>query len=97
MKQNGINLGVAWYRKDEWQLLRSTAADREMIEETYEEWLECAEKGLKKLKKQGLRPVKIDFNVDEFNDWCKTEDRIPDSDSRSFYAADLLRRRDKGK
>ncbi len=90
-----MKLGIAWYREDQWQLLRSTASDVENIEDTYQEWLQSAEKAMKELKKQGLKPVKADLNVKEFNEWCEIEGRIPDAGSRSEYTAELLRRRDK--
>ncbi len=93
----GVKLGVAWYREDQWHLLRSTASDPESIEERYEDWFQSAEKAIKKLKKQRLRPVKVDFNVREFNDWCKKEGRAPDGNSRSIYVAYLLRQRHEDK
>ncbi len=96
-KQNDIKLGIAWYRKDQWQLLRSTACDAENIEDTYQEWLRSAEKAIKRFKKQGLKPVKVDLDVKEFNDWCEREGKIPNAGSRSEYAAELLRRRDKSR
>jgi len=95
--KKGIKLGVAWYREDQWELLKSTASDRENIEDTYHEWLQHAEEGIKKFKNQGLRPARVDLNVKEFNDWCEREGRIPDAGSRSEYTAELLRRRDKDK
>jgi hypothetical protein len=90
--QEGIKLGIAWYREDQWQLLKSIASGPDIIEETYQEWLQCAEESLRKLKHRGLKPVKVDFDVKEFMDWCAREGRKPDGESRSEYTAELLRK-----
>lgn len=95
--KTGIKLGVAWYREDQWQLLKSTASDAENIEDTYQEWLQSAEKAMKRLEKQGFKPGKVDLNVKEFNGWCEREGRIPNAGSRSEYTAELLRIRNKEK
>src|SRR5436190_13564981 len=33
-----IVAGIAWFRADQWQLLRSLSTDADELEETYEEW-----------------------------------------------------------
>ncbi len=95
--QKGIKLGIAWYREEQWQLLKSTASDPEIIEDTYQEWLQSAKESIKKLKKQGLTPMQVNLDVKKFNDWCRREGRIPDAASRSEYTAELLRQRDQDK
>jgi len=94
MKKEGMKFGIAWFREDQWPLLRSTASDSEVIEDTYQEWLDHAYEFIKKLKKEGYQPVKIDFDVNEFNDWCQRNMKVPNGDSRSEYTAHLLRVRD---
>ena len=94
-KQKDVRLGIAWYREDQWELLKSTASDAENIEHTYQEWLQSAEDSIEKLKKQGFGPVKVDLDVNEFNEWCGRKGRIRNAGSRSEYTADLLRRREK--
>jgi hypothetical protein len=91
--QKGIQLGIAWYREEQWQLLKSTASDPEIMEETYQEWLQSAKESIKKLKKQGLTPIQVDLDVKDLNDWCRKEGRTPDAASRSEYTAESLRRR----
>ena len=48
-----MSFGMAWYRKDQWELLKLTAADSENIEDTYEEWEKQAIFTLKELEKRG--------------------------------------------
>ena len=94
MKQR-MKFGIAWYREDQWQLLISTASDPEVIEDTYQEWLQQAGQFIRKLKKEGYDPIKIDFDVNEFNDWCQRNMKVPNGDSRSEYTTHLLRMRGK--
>ena len=37
MKEQNTLFGIAWYRKEQWELLKSTAADFELIEDAFEE------------------------------------------------------------
>jgi hypothetical protein len=93
-KRKDIRFGIAWYRENQWELLRSTAFDSENIEDTYQDWLESAEDSMEKLKRQGFEPVKVYLDVEDFNEWCGRKGRIRDAVSRSEYTADLLRRID---
>ena len=47
-----IVAGIAWFRADQWQLLRSLSADVDELEETYEEWVAIAEKAIEDLARQ---------------------------------------------
>ncbi len=64
-------LGIAWYRENQWELLKSTASDPEAIEDTYEEWVQKATKAIKRMKKPGVELLKVDFDVIQFNEWCR--------------------------
>ncbi len=87
-----IKTGIAWYREDQWLLLKSTAFDSGTMEDTFQEWLQHANETMRKLKSQGLNPVKVDFDVHEFNNWCKSNNRVSDGRSRADYAAYLLQK-----
>jgi hypothetical protein len=95
MKKHKIKIGVAWYREDQWPLLKSTASDPEAIEDTYHEWLEHIGKAMKKLKREDYEPVKIDFDVNKFNDWCRINKKDPNGESRAEYTTHFLRIMDK--
>ena len=42
-----MKVGVAWYAEAEWQKLRQVAADPEVLEATYADWLKVVEKSLR--------------------------------------------------
>ena len=83
--------GIAWFRVDQWQLLRSLATDADELEETYEEWVMIAEKTIENLAREGVLARKIDVDVNELQTWCSAQQRLLDSSARAAYAAERLR------
>ena len=82
--------GVAWYRRDQWATLRAISVDPEVLEPSYEEWLEVAEQALATLREAGLVPRKIDVDVWALKRWCEEQGLAVDGRARSEYAAHLL-------
>jgi len=84
-------VGVAWYRRDEWQPLLEVSVDREELEDTYDEWLSAMPSRLAEIKKAGLEPHKIDVAIDKLIAWCNSRGRVVDGAARADYAAHKLR------
>ena len=80
-------IGVAWYRPEEWQILRNAATDKHQLEETYAEWLKEAERVVKELHKQGLQIVKIDVEDADLLLWCENQKVPLNAEARSKYTA----------
>ncbi len=87
-------LGIAWYSREDWPKLKSVAADPEVIEETYDEWLQVVERTRRQLRAQGLEPERVEVNIDELVEWCREAQRPVDAFARAEFTAELLRRRD---
>ena len=87
-------IGVAWYRLEQWDHLLQIAADREVLEDTYEEWKVTAEESLKKFAMPGYHLRKVDIDVEELLGWCNVHNRPVDGAARSEFAADKLRQKD---
>jgi hypothetical protein len=85
-------VGVAWYFPDEWERLRAVASDRDVLEDSYEEWATVYKDGIKRLKAAGMRPLRVDVHLDAFLAWCERSGRQPDGAARSAYAVDVLQR-----
>ena len=85
-----IVAGIAWFRADQWQHLRSLAVDADDLEETYEEWVALAEKAIGDLATQGVFARKVDVDVNELQAWCSAQKRPLDSSARAQYAATRL-------
>ena len=89
-----ICIAVAWYRLEQWEILRRISADGEQLEDTYEEWETGAEKYLKDIAGLGIKAKKVPIDVLEWAQWCG-EKKLPlDSSSRSHYAAHLSQSRE---
>jgi hypothetical protein len=83
--------GMAWYRPDQWALLRQVSSDSGDIEETYQEWERTAKQKLEELRRMGLRIEKIDVDVEEMVNWCKSLNLKIDGSSRARFAAEKIR------
>ena len=88
-----VAIGLARYRREQWQQLRSLAADRNKLEETYDQWLTFATKRLDKLHCQGIRAEKVDLDVQELSAWCARHGCPLDADARAAYVSEKLKQR----
>ena len=87
-------LGVAWYRKEQWERLRSVSSDRDGLETTFEEWEEMAKRRFNELRIAGQTVEKVDVDVEELVIWCKGRGMEIDGKARSRFAAERLRKGD---
>ncbi len=88
-------LGVAWYRRDQWNRLLEIVSDRDQLEDTYDEWQSTARKQFDKLAKPGHPIRKVDIDVEELLLWCDAENRPVDGAARAEFTAAKLREREK--
>ncbi len=95
-RDGDMKVGVAWYAEAEWQRLRQVAADPEVLEATYADWLKVVEKSLRELAASGVVAERVDVTVAELQQWCEQEGCRLDASARSAFAAELLRRRYEG-
>ncbi len=82
---NKVVVHVAWYRRDEWPLLKALAADSDKLENTYDEWVSVADKTLRQLKSIGVEPAKVDVGVNELAQWCQRHGRVLDGGARAEF------------
>ena len=80
--------GVAWYKRAQWERLLQIAADRDDLEDTYQEWQETAEEVLRALERPGIVLRKVD--VEELLSWCNAQNRPVDGAARSEFVAEKL-------
>lgn len=92
----GVVAGCAWYRAEQWERLREISVDRDRLEDTYEEWLIDAQKGLQHMQEAGMSVEKVEVDVEELLAWCRAHNQDVDGKARAAYAAEMLRRRHQG-
>lgn len=83
--------GIAWFRSDQWELLRSLASDADTLERTHAEWESLAEKTIKGLTRGGVLARKVEVDVNDLRAWCIAQKRPLDSSARATYAEARLR------
>ena len=69
-------VGIPWYRRDQWERWREISADRANMSESYDEWLEKAEKAIRNFTKNAMEVHKVDVDIDEFIGWA-TKENVP--------------------
>jgi len=80
-------LGVGWYKKEQWSLLRENSEDVDDLENTFYEWVANANDAFKKISKSNNRIEKIEIDVTELIQWCKNEKCTLNAESRSKFIA----------
>jgi hypothetical protein len=89
-EQPNMIVGVAWYRREEYALLRALASDAESMAATYEEWLAGATKLVADLQRQGVNAHRVDVEVRELAAWCERQGRPLDGAARSEFATQKI-------
>jgi hypothetical protein len=84
---------LAWYSKEQWKLLKRSAADAHLLDDTYDEWLEQMNRQARRLKQEGNAIIKCFVDIAELESWCQNEDVSLDAKARSQYVAQLARDR----
>ena len=88
-----ISIGLAWYRENEWQDLRSFCEDRDNLEEGYHEWKRGAEKALLDLRGKGVMAETVDFDLTQFKAWCQLQHKRPNGASRTEFITLIMSER----
>jgi hypothetical protein len=88
-------IGVAWYRKEQWDTLKMVTDQPEAIEDTYEEWFENAKEMKKKLELSGITVNEVDIDLGDVLNWCRNKHVSVNSNSIAEYVAFRLRELDK--
>ena len=86
-------VAIAWYRADEWALLRAVSGDADRLEATHGEWLAFATKHVRDLEAKGFEVHRIDVEVAALVRWCNSQGRPVDGEARAEYARLGLGRR----
>ena len=86
-----VVVGIAWFRPEQWELLRSVSVDVDVLEQTHAEWEKLARKTMTDLARQAILARKVDVDVEHLLAWCEAQQRPLDASARATYAAERLR------
>jgi hypothetical protein len=91
MDGSNMIVGIAWYRPEQYGLLRALAADADSMANTYEEWLAGVTKTMDDLHQRGIAARRVNVEVRDLAAWCQQRGRPLDGEARSTYAAESLK------
>src|SRR4030095_12208397 len=84
-------MGVSWYRPEQWARLREISEDKATFDTSYEESLVEWEKKIQDLEAQGMRPIKVEVDVEELLPWCTTQGLPLTPETRTRFMMNTLR------
>ena len=85
---NNIAVGIPWYRPEDFESLRRLFIDRDVLHDTYDEWLTSARRIEKDLKDSGAFTVRAYIDPRTFPAWCLAKGMLPDEKARSTFASE---------
>jgi len=86
MKRNSDKvIGIAWYKKEQWFILRQVIENPNDIENTYEEWLNNAINLRKTLIDSGLTVEEVEIDIQDVISWCKKDNKTINSKNITEY------------
>jgi len=91
MNEQKMVVGIAWYRPEQYGLLRALSTDTDSMEKTYEEWLAGVNRTVDELRRIGVVAQRVDVEIKELVAWCQQRGVPLDGQARAQFAADSLR------
>jgi hypothetical protein len=97
--RSGLIVGVRWIppppsfpqspanEPDQWEALLASAADREKLEDTWEEWNAGVEKLIAEFQARGIPHVRVPLDIEEIKQFCEEQDIANDGKARAALAA----------
>jgi hypothetical protein len=79
-------IGIPWYRRDQWHLLRAVAPDSEQLEPSYPAWEKNASEQIWDLERRGFVVYRVDVDLGELLRWCEIKGLTPDASTRTRFA-----------
>ena len=77
---------IATYRQDQWEALLAAAADRDKLEDTWEEWNAGLEKLIARLEARSIPYLRVLLDVEEIEQFCEEQGIPNDAKARSILA-----------
>src|SRR5271168_2311190 len=97
MKRRAVatEIGLGWYRREDWDRLLQMFPDRAKLHDTYDEWLRDVQQGEKLVKREGNVVKRIFVDPDELAAWCALRGVEPVASARAEYVCEKMRREGK--
>jgi hypothetical protein len=87
-----INLdmfSICYYTFDSYNELKKVADDKDVLCDTYADWMVEFTKAVNGLKEQGMEVVPVSISIEQLQKWCNRNKLKNTSSSRSKYVAEI--------
>jgi hypothetical protein len=86
-------VGIAWYRKENWEKLLEIFEDAHVLPSTYNQWLKQAEDILRREESLGRIVEKAYIDPETFPAWCRERGLNVDAKARMEFGNDFVARK----
>jgi hypothetical protein len=83
-------VGVAWYKREDYELLLDLFVDRDVLHERYDDWLKSAERFVDDLRRSGQAHQKVYIDPATFPAWCAQRAMKIDANARKRFASEFV-------
>ena len=84
-------IGIPWYSRKNWPVLRTIFVDASDLHDTFDEWRSSAGNLESRMRQQGFIVERIDIDPETFPQWCKSRRLKTDAQARSKFAGEVAR------
>ena len=79
-------MAYPWVERDDYREIVAVMIDGDLWPRDYDVWRREAERAMESLSMEGVSPVKVRLEPDEFLAWCRANECAPDSRARLAFA-----------
>ena len=83
------NICIAWYRPEDYNVLRLLFKDGHKLPLTYEDWEQQVYEIIDQAKIQGIVVIKAYIDPKTFPNWCRARDLNIDAKARERFATEF--------
>ncbi len=80
---------MVWYKEEDWEQLHRMFTDSHLLPQSYDDWLERAEKMVTQIEAAGDVVMKVFIDPVTFPLWCKKKGREMDMNARTDLAIEV--------
>ena len=81
-------VGITWYKREDYEKLKSLFVDGRILPESYDDWLQSAEEVVNGFRAQGQAFKKVYIDPNTFPVWCASKGLEINANARSRFSAE---------
>lgn len=81
--------GISWYAREDYAAVLNVMRDPEVLPDTYEQWLQKAERQLRDWEAKGWIMIRAIIDPKTFPEWCRARGLDVDAKARMAFANEI--------